>query len=202
MLDYSKYLDADWKADCYMGDETDTVRSILMCEFNLLQNMGKSIDELPHDHDPMHLTHYLPFDHTPTDREIFDHLAYRLDTIPSWYPSWITKMDGLTLDPPHYYTEHRNSIATWSKRRNEIISQRKHKEVMRTEMYQAWVFNVGGDLFGACIKPRYINAFELEQGMPGGRDRCFWALKEPHPLTEDPWPEDTGKDDWKLERLG
>ena len=169
-----------------MNDEDVPPKSILLCEFSILQDAGNSLED--YDADPWPLIHYLPLDHIPDpllEIEIFDHLACRLDTIPPWYPHWINPLDDLRLDPPHLQTESRTSIASWSKCRDEIISQRTHKEVLRTEMHQAWLFTANDDLFGNTIKPRYFGLSSLNQGMPGGSSRSFWALKDPILFADD-----------------
>ncbi len=59
-----------------------------------------------------------------------------------------------------------------------------HKRVMHLYMQEAWLFAMTGDMFGGCIKPRHFNCNVLNDGMPGGNHRDFWALKQPAPLTK------------------
>jgi hypothetical protein len=202
LLDCSSYIDTGWKSDVYMGDRDEQAVSILFCEFSLVTNRGDDVDKLSDaEWDRLPLKEYLCFDSPPTEQDIFCSLALRLDTIPSWYTSWWNKLEGVTLEPPHYEEERKLCIAERYNNGAAIIERRTHKQVMSVRMRYAWLFSLTGDMFSGGIAPRYFQCNELKEGMPGGDSRDFWALKEPTPLTkEDPWPEDTGKDDWKLER--
>lgn len=185
LLDCSEYIHTGWKSDRFEmnGDENTTTQAILMCEYTLEHEDG---DELKDWSDRrMPIKSYYPFPEMPSDAEMFALLALQLDTIPSWAAQpWWTKLEGLTLYPKHEKYERVLSIADWSLRQEEILALREHKRVMHLRMSEAWLFSMSGDMFGGCIKPRYFDCNMLNDGMPGGNHRDFWALKEPAPLTK------------------
>lgn len=183
MLDYSEYIHTDWKSTCYMGNKDEPAHAILMCEFTIMSNHGDDISKLSYDESlPIKQYHALP--KPVSDKEMFALLSLRLDTIPSWYPSWWNKLEDITLEPPHYKEERMMSHAEKHNNREEMLGRRTHKEVMELEMEHAWLFSMSGDMFGGSIKCRAFNCADLHLGMPGGNHRSFWALKEPTPLTK------------------
>ena len=184
LLDCSEYIHTGWKADCYMGEKPEDAQAILMCEFSIMSNHGIDIMERDDRYDLTYIKHYLCFESPPTDEDIFSQLALRLDTIPSWYPSWWNKLEGITLEPPHYKEERMMCIAKRYNNQKEIWAARTHKEVLEVHMMEAWLFSMSGDMFSGTIATRALNCNDLHEGMPGGNTRSFWALKEPTPLTK------------------
>ena len=185
LLDCSEYISTGWRSTAYMGDGDDNPAcAILLCEFTIMSNGGMDLMERDDRYDPSYIKHYLCFDSPPTEQDIFYQLALRLDTIPSWYPSWWSKLEDITLEPPHYKEERMMCIAERHNNKEEILERRTHKEVLEVDMVEAWLFSMSGDMFGGTIAPRVINCVDLHEGMPGGKSRSFWALKEPTLLTK------------------
>ena len=75
-------------------------------------------------------------------------------------------------------------IAERTLNRDQILERRTHKEILEADMREAWLFSMSGDMFSGSISTRAINCYDLHEGMPGGKSRSFWALKEPTPLTK------------------
>jgi hypothetical protein len=185
MLDYSEYIHTDWRSTAYMGTAGEKPAcAILLCEFSIMSNHGLDLMQSVDRYDPSHIKHYLCFESPPTEEDIFSQLALRLDTIPSWYTSWWSKLQDITLDPPHYKEERMMCLSQRYNNQEEIWAARTHKEVLEVDMIEAWLFSMSGDMFSATIAPREINCNDLHEGMPGGKARSFWALKEPTPLTK------------------
>ncbi|NDB66277.1 MAG: hypothetical protein EB165_07670, partial [Euryarchaeota archaeon] len=185
MLDCSEYIHTGWKSDCYMGDKPEDAQAILMCEFSIVSNHGMDISQLSYEErDRLPFKYYYPLPKPVPDEELFALLSLRLDTIPSWYPSWWNNLEDTTLEPPHYKEERMMSFGELHNNREEILERRTHKEVMELHMIDAWLFSMSGDMFGGSIECRTFNCTDLAQGMPGGNSRSFWALKEPTPLTK------------------
>ena len=183
MLDCSEYIHTGWKSDCHEmnGDESTDTQAIFMCQLSIHHKDGDEIGDYNHS---LPHKYYYPLPKPVPDEELFSLLALKLDTIPSWIGYWWNKLDGVTLYPKHAKYERTLSIADWSLNREEILALREHKRVMHLYMQEAWLFSMTGDMFGGSIKPRYFNPHELNDGMPGGNHRDFWALKEPIPLTK------------------
>ena len=183
MLDCSEFIHTGWKSDCHEmnGDESTDTQAIFMCQFEIHHDNGLEIGDW---NNKLPIKEYYPLPKSVSDAELFALLALRLDTIPSWFTLWWNKLDNLTLYPKHAKYERTLSIADWSLNREEILALREHKRVMHLYMQEAWLFSMTGDMFGGSIKPRYFNPHELNDGMPGGNHRDFWALKEPTPLTK------------------
>ena len=184
LLDCSEYIHTGWKADCYMGDKPEDAHAILMCEFSIISNHGDDIGQLTdEERDSLPLKHYYPLPNPVEDAELFALLTLRLDTIPSWYPDWWNKLEGVTLEPPHYEEERKLCLAERYNNR-KIVERRTHKEVLAVDMIDAWLFSMSGDMFSGTIATRAINCVDLQEGMPGGKSRSFWALKEPASLVK------------------
>ena len=185
LLDCSAYIHTGWKADCYMGEKEETAQAVLMCEFSIVSSHGNDISKLSDEEwDRLPLKHYYPLPNPVPDEEIFALLSLRLDSIPSWYPSWWNKLQDITLEPPHYEEERKLCLAE-RLRTKRMMERRTHKEVLRVEMLDAWLFSMSGDMFGGSIQTRAINRHDLSKGMPGGDCRSFWALKEPTLFTKE-----------------
>lgn len=185
LLDCSEYIHTGWKSDAYMGEKDEQAHAILMCEFSIVCNHGDDISKLSDEEwDRLPLKHYYPLPDPVSDEEIFALLALRLDTIPSWYPHWWNELEDITLVPPHWEDERKLCLAEKFRNTNKIMERRTHKEVLQVDMIDAWLFSMDGDMFGGSIKTRAINCIDLHQGMPGGKSRSFWALKEPTLFTK------------------
>jgi hypothetical protein len=182
MLDYSEYIHTGWKSDeHYMNEDESQSQAIFMCEFDIHHNNGLEIGDY---NNTRPIKEYYPLPKPVDDAELFALLSLRLDTVPSWFSFWFNKLDDVTLYPKHQKYEQVLSISDWSLKQDEILALRKHKRVMHLYMQEAWLFSMTGDMFGGFIKPRHFNCHELNDGMPGGNHRDFWALKEPTPLTK------------------
>lgn len=181
MLNCSEYIHTGWKSDeHWMNGEESQPQAIFMCEFEIHHNNGLEIGDYNNSRP---IKEYYPLPKLVPDEELFALLSLLLDTVPSWFNIWLNKLQGVTLYPKHQKYEKTLSIADWSLRQEEIFALREHKRVMHLYMQEAWLFSMTSDMFGGSIKPRYFNPHELNDGMPGGNHRDFWALKEPVPLT-------------------
>ena len=186
LLDCSEYIHTGWKSTAFMGEKPEDAHAILMCEFSIISNQGNDISQLSYDErDCLPLKEYYPLPNPVEDAEIFALLSLRLDTIPSWYPHWFSKLEGVTLEPPHWQEERMMCIAERTRNRDEILDRRTHKEVLEADMREAWLFSMSGDMFSGSISARAINCYDLHEGMPGGKSRSFWALKEPDLFTKE-----------------
>ena len=185
LLDCSEYIHTGWKSTAFMGEKPEDAQAILLCEFSIISNHGDDISQLSYEErDGLPLKQYYPLPNPVEDAELFALLALRLDTIPSWYPHWWNQLEDITLEPPHYQEERRLCIAERYNNGDAITERRTHKEVLEADMIDAWLFSMSGDMFGGTIATRAINCVDLHEGMPGGKSRSFWALKEPAPLTK------------------
>ena len=183
MLNLPDHRFTGWKSDRFqmnMDKDTDT-QAILMCEYTIHHATG---DEIDNWNISKPIKSYYPLAKQLLDEEMFALLDLLLDSTPSWHTIWWNKLEGITLYPEHTKYEGVLSIADWSLRQDEILALRKHKRVMHLRMQEAWLFSISGDMFGSSLKPRYFDCNVLNDSMPGGNCRDYWALKEPTPLTK------------------